>query len=133
MYCETGFGGRRVKGGGGAAAAGGAAEEVPQEEVKSTVDLKLAGFDSKGLPITRPAISVNAIGTGPKLKNKNQSDEDFALQAQNVPLERGASPEEICAALDFIIDAQAMTGQMIALDGGQHLSWRTPDVVDARE
>ena len=48
-------------------------------------------------------------------------------------LKRGTSPEEIAAAVRFILASPAMTGQMIALDGGQHLAWQTPDVVKVRE
>jgi NAD(P)-dependent dehydrogenase (short-subunit alcohol dehydrogenase family) len=40
-----------------------------------------------------------------------------------MPLGRGTSPEEIAAGVRFILAAPAMTGQMIALDGGQHLGW----------
>jgi NAD(P)-dependent dehydrogenase (short-subunit alcohol dehydrogenase family) len=41
-----------------------------------------------------------------------------------MPLGRGATPEEICAAIRFLLDTPSVTGQMIALDGGQHLAWR---------
>jgi NAD(P)-dependent dehydrogenase (short-subunit alcohol dehydrogenase family) len=44
-------------------------------------------------------------------------------------LERGADPDDICAALGYLLDAKAVTGQMIAVDGGQHLAWQTPDVL----
>jgi NAD(P)-dependent dehydrogenase (short-subunit alcohol dehydrogenase family) len=73
-----------------------------------------------------PRIRVNGIGPGPVLKSIHQTDADFADEAAGTPLERGSSPDEIAAAVRFILDAPAMTGQMIALDGGQHLSWR-PD------
>ncbi len=74
-----------------------------------------------------PRIRVNAIGPGPTLANKRQSPAKFARQQKATPLQRGADPKEICAAARFILDAPAMTGQMIALDGGQHLCWHTPD------
>ncbi|MBM3569487.1 MAG: SDR family oxidoreductase, partial [Alphaproteobacteria bacterium] len=74
-----------------------------------------------------PRIRVNAIGPGPALKNVMQSEEDFAQQCAAMPLGRGTTTAEICAALRYILDAPAMTGQMIALDGGQHLEWRTQD------
>jgi len=70
-----------------------------------------------------PRIRVNAIGPGPVLPSPRQSEEQFARQWRATPLGRGSTPEEICAALRFIIAAPAMTGQMIALDGGQHLVW----------
>lgn len=77
-----------------------------------------------------PRIRVNAIGPGPVLRSIHQTDEQFARQAAATPLERGTSPAEIARAVTFILDQPAMTGQMIALDGGQHLAWRTPDVID---
>jgi NAD(P)-dependent dehydrogenase (short-subunit alcohol dehydrogenase family) len=77
-----------------------------------------------------PRIRVNAIGPGPTLASIHQSPEDFAAEAAAVPLGHGASPEEIGQALAYLIDAKSVTGQMIAVDGGQHLAWRTPDVID---
>jgi NAD(P)-dependent dehydrogenase (short-subunit alcohol dehydrogenase family) len=79
-----------------------------------------------------PRIRVNAIGPGPMLKSIHQSDADFQAQCAATPLGRGTSPDEIVAAIRFILDAPAMTGQMIALDGGQHLAWQTPDIGDGR-
>ena len=70
-----------------------------------------------------PRIRVNGIGPGPALPSPRQSDAQFARQSASVPLGRGTSPEEIAAAVQFILAAKAMTGQMIALDGGQHLGW----------
>jgi NAD(P)-dependent dehydrogenase (short-subunit alcohol dehydrogenase family) len=75
-----------------------------------------------------PRIRVNAIGPGPTLPSPRQSPEDFARQEAAVPLGHGATPGEICAAVRFILATPSMTGQMIALDGGQHVAWRTPDV-----
>ncbi|MGH7024281.1 MAG: SDR family oxidoreductase [Caulobacteraceae bacterium] len=75
-----------------------------------------------------PRIRVNAIGPGPTLPSPHQSAEAFAAQAAATPLGRGPTPEEIAAALAYLIDAPSVTGQMIAVDGGQHLAWRTPDV-----
>jgi NAD(P)-dependent dehydrogenase (short-subunit alcohol dehydrogenase family) len=80
-----------------------------------------------------PRIRVNAIGPGPALANLRMDPEEFRKQSQLTILERGTSPEEISAAVRYILSAPAMTGQMIVLDGGQHLVWQTPDVVDIRE
>ena len=71
-----------------------------------------------------PRIRVNAIGPGPTLPSRNQSEESFARQWRSTPLGRGTTPEEIAAAVRFVLGSPAMTGQMIALDGGQHLNWR---------
>ncbi|MFO1090525.1 MAG: SDR family oxidoreductase [Hyphomicrobiales bacterium] len=80
-----------------------------------------------------PRIRVNAIGPGPALPNVRMDEMDFQKQASLTLLGRGTTPQEICEALDYILSARAMTGQMIALDGGQHLVWQTPDVVDVNE
>jgi len=77
-----------------------------------------------------PRIRVNAIGPGPTLPSVHQSAGDFEAEARNVPLQRRATPEEIAGALRYLIDASSVTGQMIAVDGGQHLGWKTPDIVD---
>lgn len=79
-----------------------------------------------------PRIRVNGIGPGPALPNTHQSAEQFARQSAATPLGRGTSPEEIATAIRFILDAPAMTGQMIALDGGQHLAWQTPDITSTK-
>lgn len=76
-----------------------------------------------------PRIRVNAIGPGPVLASIHQSSEDFAQEAGATLLKRATPPDEIAAGVRFILDAPSMTGQMIALDSGQHLAWETPDVV----
>ncbi len=70
-----------------------------------------------------PHIRVNGIGPGPALPSARQSAEQFARQCASLPLGRGTTPEEICQAIQFLLAASSMTGQMIALDGGQHLGW----------
>ena len=75
-----------------------------------------------------PRIRVNGIGPGPTLRNARQSQEDFDRQRQATVLKRGADPADICAAVRYLLDAPAVTGQMLAVDGGQHLIWQTPDV-----
>lgn len=73
-----------------------------------------------------PRIRVNGIGPGPTLPSARQSPAQFERQCAMMPLGRGTTPDEICAAVRFILAAKAMTGQMIALDGGQHLGWAQP-------
>ena len=73
-----------------------------------------------------PRIRVNAIGPGPVLPSPHQTEEQFRKQWESTPLKRGAEPGEIAAAIGFLLDAPAVTGQMIALDGGQHLPWQQP-------
>ncbi len=74
-----------------------------------------------------PRIRVNAVGPGPALPSARQSAEHFAGQCRGTPLGRGTTPKEICDAVRYILAAPAMTGQMIALDGGQHLGWAHPE------
>lgn len=73
-----------------------------------------------------PRIRVNAIGLGPTLPSEGQSEADFAARSAALPLGAGAGPAEIAAALRFLIAAGAMTGQMIGLDGGDHLDRQRP-------
>lgn len=70
-----------------------------------------------------PRIRVNAVGPGPTLPSLRQSPEQFAAQCRSMPLGRGTTPGEIADAVLYILSAPSMTGQMIALDGGQHLGW----------
>jgi NAD(P)-dependent dehydrogenase (short-subunit alcohol dehydrogenase family) len=80
-----------------------------------------------------PRIRVNAIGPGPTLTNTRQGEEDFAKQSGAVLLRRGPTPREIADTVLFLARAESVTGQMIAVDGGQHLAWETPDVVGLKE
>ncbi len=80
-----------------------------------------------------PRIRVNAIGPGPALPSARMDDREFRKQERLTLLGRGTSPEEISQAARFILSQPAMTGQMIVLDGGQHLAWQTPDIVDVKE
>ena len=70
-----------------------------------------------------PRIRVNAIGPGPVLASIHQTPEAFHEEVAATPLGRATPPDEIAAAVRFILDAPSMTGQMIALDAGQHLAW----------
>lgn len=74
-----------------------------------------------------PRVRVNAIGPGPVLRSVHQTETEFAAETRATLMGRGPTPEEIAAAVRFILDAGAMTGQMIALDGGQHLMWSAQD------
>ena len=76
-----------------------------------------------------PAIRVNAIGPGPVLASTHQAPGEFEREAAGTLLERAVSPDDIAAALRYLIDAASVTGQMIAVDAGQHLGWRTPDII----
>lgn len=77
-----------------------------------------------------PNIRVNGIGPGPTLRSIHQSEEDFNTEAAATLTREGSNPEEIIKALRYLIDANSVTGQMIAADGGQHLLWQTADMPD---
>lgn len=73
-----------------------------------------------------PQVRVNAIGPGPTMRNDRQTEEHFAAQWSAVPLKRPTAAADICAALRFFLDSPSVTGQMLALDGGEHLGWAQP-------
>jgi NAD(P)-dependent dehydrogenase (short-subunit alcohol dehydrogenase family) len=75
-----------------------------------------------------PRIRVNAIGPGPTFANIRQQDSDFQAQIDALLLGRGPALGEFGATIRYLWQARSVTGQMIALDGGQHLAWQTPDV-----
>ncbi|NNE57702.1 MAG: SDR family oxidoreductase [Hellea sp.] len=70
-----------------------------------------------------PTIRVNAIGPGPTLQNKNQTTDEFEFEKNSTLLKIGSPPSSIVQGVRYLLDAQAVTGQMIVIDGGQHLSW----------
>ncbi|WP_428513391.1 SDR family oxidoreductase [Roseovarius sp.] len=76
-----------------------------------------------------PRVRVNGIGPGPTLKSTEQSEEQFFDQRARTILKRGVNPDDITAALGYFLEAKAVTGQLICVDGGQHLAWQTPDVL----
>lgn len=76
-----------------------------------------------------PDIRVNAIGPGPTMQGIRQSADHFARQRAATILERGADATDVTAAVGFFLDSPSVTGQLICVDGGQHLGWRTPDIL----
>ncbi|MCZ6636877.1 MAG: SDR family oxidoreductase [Alphaproteobacteria bacterium] len=80
-----------------------------------------------------PRIRVNGIAPGPVLPSTRQSDDDFLCQAQATPLGRAVGPDEIARSVLFVLEAGSMTGQLIALDSGQHLHWAPPASADMDE
>jgi NAD(P)-dependent dehydrogenase (short-subunit alcohol dehydrogenase family) len=80
-----------------------------------------------------PRIRVNAIGPGPTLPSSFQSQTDFNDQVRRIPLQCSTDPLDIARSIQFIIQTPSLTGQMIALDGGQHLGWAFPETDQSRE
>ncbi len=127
-----------LRDGGGEPVAGGAIVNMIDQRVrKPTPEFATYTIAKMGLwALTRtaaqglaPDVRVNAIGPGPTIQGARQSARHFADQRAATVLERGANPEEICAALRYLLSAPGVTGQLICVDGGQHLAWRTPDVL----
>jgi NAD(P)-dependent dehydrogenase (short-subunit alcohol dehydrogenase family) len=75
-----------------------------------------------------PRIRVNAVGPGPVFPNEALGDREFEIEARGVPLGHAADVSGVVDAVVFLARAKSVTGQMIAVDSGQHLAWRTPDV-----
>jgi NAD(P)-dependent dehydrogenase (short-subunit alcohol dehydrogenase family) len=80
-----------------------------------------------------PRIRVNAVAPGPTLASPRQDAAAFAHQATALPLQRGPSPEDIADAVLYLAGAKAVTGQTIAVDGGQHLDWRIAATAEIEE
>ena len=73
-----------------------------------------------------PRIRVNGIGPGPTLPEKGQTQEDFEARCALLPLKRPGTPADIARTVDFLISVQSITGQIIAVDGGDHLAGFQP-------
>jgi NAD(P)-dependent dehydrogenase (short-subunit alcohol dehydrogenase family) len=104
---------------------------TPEFMTYTIAKMGLWAFTRTAAQALAPRIRVNAIGPGPTMQGARQSAEHFAAQRAATLLQRGAGPSDIAGALRYILAAPAMTGQMLAMDGGQHLGWRTPDVLGA--
>jgi NAD(P)-dependent dehydrogenase (short-subunit alcohol dehydrogenase family) len=73
-----------------------------------------------------PRIRVNGVGPGPILPNDNQSAEQFRTHWSSLPLQRKIDPADVARTVRFLVESPALTGQMIAVDGGEHLAWAQP-------
>jgi NAD(P)-dependent dehydrogenase (short-subunit alcohol dehydrogenase family) len=80
-----------------------------------------------------PRIRVNAVAPGPTLPSPRQDAQAFARQVRALPLDRGPSPQDVADAVAYLVDARSVTGVTIAVDGGQHLTWRTVDAAEVEE
>ena len=70
-----------------------------------------------------PNIKVNAIAPGPTIKSKRQTDKHFRNQVRSTLLKKTVRSEDICDTVEFLINNNSVTGQIIAVDSGQNLSW----------
>ena len=90
----------------------------------------LWAFTQTAAQALAPNVRVNAIGPGPTLQGAQQTPSQFARQRATTILARGANESDITGALRYFLGAEGVTGQLICVDGGQHLAWQTPDVMD---
>ena len=80
-----------------------------------------------------PNIRVNAVSPGPTIKNKRQSEKHFRKQWQSTILRKKVDTKNVSSAVKFLINNENITGQIINVDSGQRLAWKTPDIVNAKE
>ncbi len=102
---------------------------TPEFMTYTLAKMGLWAFTRTAAQALAPDIRVNGIGPGPTLQGGRQTAEHFSKQKAATLLQRGANPDAICNALCYILDSHSMTGQLLAIDGGQHLGWQTPDVI----
>lgn len=102
---------------------------TPEFMTYTIAKMGLWAFTQTAAQALAPRCRVNAIGPGPTMIGGRQTAEHFAAQRANTVLKRGAGPQEIVEALRYFLSAKAVTGQLLCVDGGQHLGWQTPDVV----
>src|SRR6056297_61104 len=102
---------------------------TPEFMTYTLAKMGLWAFTQTAAQALAPHIRVNAIGPGPTLQGHRQTDSHFQRQRQATVLNRGANASDIVAALAYFLDAPAVTGQLLCVDGGQHLAWQTPDVL----
>ncbi len=102
---------------------------TPEFMTYTLAKMGLWAFTQTAAQALAPRVRVNAIGPGPTLKGARQSQAHFDAQRQATVLQRGANAQDITAALGYFLDAPAVTGQLLCVDGGQHLAWKTPDVL----
>jgi len=100
---------------------------TPEHMTYTIAKMGLWTFTRTGAQALAPRVRINGIGPGPTLQGARQSDKNFQGQRQNTVLQRGSNPEDISAAVGYFLDAPAVTGQILCVDGGQHLGWQTPD------
>ena len=102
---------------------------TPEFSTYTIAKMGLWAFTRTSAQGLAPKVRVNAIGPGPTMQGARQSAEHFRRQREATILKRGADPEGIVRALGYFLEAREVTGQLLCVDGGQHLAWQTPDVL----
>ena len=80
-----------------------------------------------------PNIRVNGIAPGPTMKNKRQSENHFKSQWKSTILEKQVDVNNICNLVKYFIENNSVTGQIVSVDSGQSLGWKTPDIIKGKE
>lgn len=101
---------------------------TPEFMTYTLAKMGLWAFTRTAAQALAPRVRVNGIGPGPTLQGARQSDDHFSRQRQATLMHRGSNPADITGALGYFLDSPAVTGQLLCVDGGQHLNWQTPDV-----
>jgi NAD(P)-dependent dehydrogenase (short-subunit alcohol dehydrogenase family) len=101
---------------------------TPEHMTYSIAKMGLWAFTRMAAQELGPRVRVNAIGPGPTLQAADQPRAEYDNSRASTVLGRGANLSDITAALGFFLDAPAVTGQLLCIDGGQHLIWQTPDI-----
>ena len=104
-------------------------KKTPEFFTYSLAKMGLWSLTQTAAQALAPKIRVNAIGPGPTVQGHRQKEDHFKKQRKNTVLKRGSTPSEILAALTFILKTPSITGQLICIDGGQHLVWKTVDIL----
>ena len=102
---------------------------TPEFMTYTIAKMGLWAFTQTAAQALAPKCRVNAIGPGPTLRGGRQSEAHFAKQRAATVLQRGSNTSDITGALGYFLDAPGVTGQLLCVDGGQHLGWQTPDVI----
>ncbi|PKQ13721.1 MAG: short chain dehydrogenase [Alphaproteobacteria bacterium HGW-Alphaproteobacteria-1] len=102
---------------------------TPEFMTYTIAKMGLWALTRTGAQALAPRIRVNAIGPGPTLQGHRQSAAHFTGQRRATILGRGSDADEVCATLAYLLKAPGVTGQLLCVDGGQHLGWQTPDVL----
>ena len=71
-----------------------------------------------------PRIRVNAIAPGIVLPSSGQTEDQFYEKSMQLPLGQPIELDDLGKALTFILTTESVTGQLFALDAGQHMGWR---------
>ena len=102
---------------------------TPEFMTYTLAKMGLWAFTQTAARALAPRIRVNAIGPGPTMQGARQRPEHFNAQRAATILQRGPNPADIVAAMNYLLDSPATTGQLLCVDAGQHLAWQTPDIL----